>query len=81
MDATGHRRQARQDLADRLIAEYTGALPAGQVLATVLRTDRLLALHHTAPEDRMELCEELVRHRLVDRTARAHLPRPALVAT
>jgi hypothetical protein len=51
------------------------------VLDTVLRTDRLLALHHTAPEDRKELCEELVRHRLVERTARAHLPRPALVAT
>lgn len=60
------RRQARQHLADRLILEYAGAVPAGQVLAVVLRAEQLLHAHHTDERWRMATCEELVRHRLAE---------------
>lgn len=63
-------RQARQDLADRLILEYAGAVPAGQVLAAVLRAEQLLRAYHPDHARRMSLCEELVRHRLTERTVR-----------
>ncbi|WGX95089.1 hypothetical protein [Nocardioides sp. L-11A] len=63
------RRQARQHLADRLILEYAGAVPAGQVLAAVLRAEQLLQAYHPDEARRMTLCEELVRHRLVETTA------------
>lgn len=69
------RRQARQDLADRLILEYAGAVPAGQVLAAVLRAEQLLQAYHPDEGRRMSLCEELVRHRLAERTARRSAPR------
>lgn len=63
------RRQARQDLADRLILEYAGALAPGQVMATVLRMERLLRACQPDPGRRMSMCEELVRHRLTECTA------------
>ncbi|HVK30651.1 MAG TPA: hypothetical protein VM575_20105 [Nocardioides sp.] len=61
-------RQARQDLADRLILEYAGAVPAGQVLAAVLRVERLLLACQPDPHRRIALCEDLVRRRLVEHT-------------
>lgn len=64
------RRQARQDLADRLILEYAGAVPAGQVLAAVLRAEQVLQAYHPDDARRMSLCEELVRHRLAESTVR-----------
>lgn len=69
------RRQARQDLADRLILEYAGAVPAGQVLATVLRAEQLLRAYHPDEARRMSLCEELVRHRLAEQVVRRSPPR------
>ena len=64
------RRRARNELADRLIVEYAGAVPAGQVLATVLRAERLLRRFQQDDTSRLALCEELVRHRLAERTSR-----------
>lgn len=69
-------RRARHELAHRLIAEYAGLIPAGQVLAAVLRADRLLASYHSEPSERTTLCEQLVRRRFserTDRTGPAHL--------
>lgn len=71
------RRQARQDLASRLILEYAGAVPAGQVLAAVLRAEQLLQAYHRDTARRLSLCEVLVRHRLAESTTR---PAPRLVA-
>ncbi|TQK71309.1 MULTISPECIES: hypothetical protein [unclassified Nocardioides] len=69
------RRQARQHLADRLILEYAGAVPAGQVLAAVLRAEQLLQAYHPDEGRRMALCEELVRHRLAESLTRRRAPR------
>ena len=66
-------RQARQDLAARLILEYAGAVPAGQVLAAVLRVERLLHACQPDPLRRIALCEDLIRHRLLEHTAGRHL--------
>lgn len=63
------RRQARSELADRLILEYAGAVPAGQVLAAVLRAEQLLHTFQKDEVSRLALCEELVRHRLAERTS------------
>jgi len=65
-----HHRTARHELADRLIVEYAGAVPPGQVLACVLRADRVLASYPPNDQARLALCEELVRHRLVEHNAR-----------
>lgn len=55
-------------LADRLIAEYGGAVPPGQVLAAVFRVNRALVgqpgLSATA---RMDICESSTRRLLSDR--------------
>lgn len=66
-------RQARQDLADRLVLEYAGAVPARQVLAAVLRVERLLLACQPDPHRRIALCEDLVRHRLLEHTAGSRL--------
>ncbi len=64
------RRRARNELADRLIVEYAGAVPAGQVLAAVLRAEQLLRSFQQDEPSRLALCEQLVRHRLTERTSR-----------
>lgn len=56
-------------MADRLIVEYAGAVPAGQVLAMVVRTDRLLRTFHPEAARGAALCEELVRHQLAEHIA------------
>lgn len=63
------RRDDRQLLTDRLTHEYAGSVPPGQVLAAVLRADRMLAYCDDGP-DRMALCEMLVRRRLAEQAAR-----------
>jgi hypothetical protein len=63
VEAPGTPRQVRHELAHRLMAEYADTVPAGQVLAAVLRTDRLLSSYHSVSSDRSTLCEELVRRR------------------
>lgn len=62
-------RDERQLLTDRLVLEYGGAVPPGQVLAAVLRADRLLGRCEAGPE-RSSLCELLARRQLVDGAAR-----------
>ena len=62
------RRDDRQLLTDRLTVEYAGAVAPGQVLAAVLRADRLLA-HREAGPDRTALCEMIARRRLAEQAA------------
>lgn len=68
-DRRAQREQCRT-LADRLIVEYAGAVPPGQVLAAVLRVhhalDRHLELSTTA---RLALCESSVRRLLAEHSA------------
>lgn len=61
--------EARQGLADRLMLEYAGAVAPGQVLAAVIRVDRLLGGCQRDPHQRIALCEDLVRRRLTEQTA------------
>ena len=71
-----HHREAVRELADRLVTEYAGAMPPGQVLALVYRTaGRLAGLTDLAPEARLVLCEDVARRALVDRIATS-APRP-----
>lgn len=73
-------RSARQDLALRLVLEYAGAVPAGQVMAAVVRADRLLRARNLTPPQRIEACEDLVRHRLAECTAELGRRRQAATA-
>jgi hypothetical protein len=59
------RRAQLQDLTDRLIVEYTGALPPGQVLAAVVRAQRLLGRDGQIwSSERIALCERFARQQL-----------------
>lgn len=71
------RRVQLQELTDKLIVEYAGALPPGQVFAAVVRAQRLLG-HEAAPwsSERAALCETFARQQLSMR-----LSRPPLSAT
>lgn len=65
-------RAATRALADRLVVEYAGALPPGQVLALVYRTaGRLAGVPDLTPDARLETCEIAVRRALTDRIATA----------
>lgn len=72
------RRAHRRELADRLLTEYAGALPPGQILALVARTHRLIA-REPGPwsAERGALCESIVRHHLTRRLAGEALVRSA----
>jgi hypothetical protein len=60
-----HRDRVRR-LAERLVAEYAGDVPAGHVLSTVHRTDRLLiGLPST---ERLAICEDFARRLLQSRS-------------
>lgn len=62
-----HRVLLRQ-LADRLIVEYAGILPPGQVLAAVFRANQSLARNGgVTGEPRLLLCESVVRQALTRR--------------
>jgi hypothetical protein len=51
--------------------EYAGALPAGQILAAVVRADRLLHKSSDGPLERWpEHCEEIARRALAESVAR-----------
>ena len=59
-----------RDLADRLTLEYAGAVPPGQVLALVFRTERSLGARGRLPAaTRLDVCEQAVRRLLTDRLA------------
>jgi hypothetical protein len=63
-------RTAVRDLADRLIVEYAGAVPPGQILALVFRAAHRLAGVGALDEAvRLTVCEEAVRRSLTDRIA------------
>lgn len=63
--------EASSLLADRLLVEYSGALPPGQVLATVHRANKMLSTgSSTAPRaERLSTLEAVVRRLLTDRIA------------
>lgn len=70
MDDIRLRRALLQQLTDRLIVEYSGALPPGQVLAAVVRAERLLRRddqHWTSAQAAQ--CESLARERLIRQVA------------
>jgi len=60
------RRVQLQQLTDRLVLEYAGALPAGQVLAAVTRAQRRVGGAFWSAE-RTNLCETLARDELTRR--------------
>lgn len=65
------RRRDRRELADRLIVEYAGAVPPGQVLAAVVRADRAVRAAGSFPRGRwLPLCETIARRTLAERSAR-----------
>ena len=67
---TAENRAGVRDLADRLILEYAGAVPPGQVLALVFRAERSLGVRGCLPAaTRLEVCEQVVRRLLTDRLA------------
>jgi len=68
-----NRRTAVRDLAERLVVEYAGAIPAGQVLAIVFRTaGRLAGVRDLSPDAWLDTCEVAVRRALADRRVAAH---------
>jgi hypothetical protein len=71
MQAARLRRLQLRELTDRLIVEYAGALPPGQILAAVLRAQRLMARgdRRWSPE-RIALCETFARQQLSLRVSR-----------
>lgn len=76
-----NRRTERRDLADRLMVEYAGAVPPGQILAAVTRAHRLVAstrLGRSTGE--MALCEAVARRSITDRIISA-TPRVTAVAS
>jgi len=63
-------RERCRALAEQLIAEYAGAVPPGQVLATVVRANHTPTRHlKLSIAARMALCESSARRSLTDRTA------------
>ena len=63
-----------RELADRLILEYAGAVPPGQVLAAVFRANHALDGHVGPDGDtRVLLCEAFVRRQLTSHLA-SHRP-------
>jgi len=63
-------RDGVRDLAERLRTEYSGALPAGQVLTLVFRTASSVSrVPGLTPDVRLELCEVAARRALTDRIA------------
>jgi hypothetical protein len=71
------RRAQLQQLTDRLIVEYAGAVPPGQVLAAVVRAQRLMGPDGISmSSERIALCERFVRQQLSLRLS-APLPTPS----
>jgi hypothetical protein len=72
---TAQTRAGVRELADRLTLEYAGALPPGQVLALVFRTERsLVVASRIPPAVRLAVCEQAVRRMLTDRLAARSWP-------
>lgn len=72
MDDTWNRRTERRDLADRLMVEYAGAVPPGQILAAVTRAHRIVtSTGQGRSTSEMDMCEALARRTLADRIIHA----------
>ena len=67
------RRHLRQ-LTERLMVEFWGALPPGQVLAAVYDANKLLGRWAADPERRVVACEIIARQLLVERLAEPTSP-------
>lgn len=62
----------RRALGDRLMMEYAGSLPPGQVLAAIARADLIVtSLDGRYSSDRIGLCESIARRNLTDRIGQA----------
>ena len=62
--------QGLNDLADRLVLEYAGAVGAAEIRSTVLLADRSVPGDVSPSEaERMLLCESIARRVLTDRLA------------
>jgi hypothetical protein len=65
-------RDQLRDLAERLVLEYAGSLPPGQVMAAVYRSHRsVTGVHPAADSGRLSLCELVARAALTERLALA----------
>lgn len=63
-----NRRNERRDLAERLIVEYAGSVPPGQILAAVTRAHRLIRSTRLGRSNgEMALCEAVARRSIADR--------------
>jgi len=65
-------RRARQELTERLMAEYAGALPPGQIVAAVTRAGLVLrAAGLEGAATWASTCEEIARRALAEGVAQA----------
>ncbi|MCX6399327.1 MAG: hypothetical protein NTX33_05280 [Propionibacteriales bacterium] len=68
MNDMWNRRNERRDLAERLMVEYAGSVPPGQILAAVTRAHRLVKANHLGGSNGgMALCEAVARRSIADR--------------
>lgn len=81
MEGPSTRRALLRQVADRLIGEYAGILPPGQVLAVVFKANHSVGLQRSiARESRLALCEQFARELLSQRVA-AHARVPVSLAS
>ncbi|MBC9733017.1 hypothetical protein [Nocardioides marmotae] len=73
MDAVTHRRHIIE-VAERLVIEFAGTLPPGQVLRTVHRANRLVVHSVTDEQRAVDLCESIARRLIRDRCAEVGHP-------
>lgn len=68
MSHTSNCRIERRNLVDKLMVEYAGAVPPGQILAAVTRAHRLVTKTRLGRSiGDMTLCEAVARRSLADR--------------
>lgn len=64
-------RRCLRELTESLMVEYAGALPPGQVIATVTRASKLVSRSGPfAPRRHVDMCADLVRNMLTERICR-----------
>jgi hypothetical protein len=81
MSGRTHQRELLRQLADRLIVEYSGSVPPGQVLAAVFRANHALSPSiDLTVSTRLRSCESLVRQTLARRFAPEHRTRERIAS-
>ena len=74
-------RQRVRDLADRMVLEYSGALPPGQVLAIVFRAHHVTTgIRGLTVAEKLVAAENLARRLLTERISHTAHGLPALVS-